>query len=455
MGHVFYELSGRMLNRTWPVFLVGLGSLLALLFLPGITALSRTENVYAEIRAIQERFQISNESLAAIERQMYLTSVLVRDLLLDSSEDTTRYRREFQNARAAIEKEIAALRANARPAHGTATAKLESGLAAYWASLDPVFSWTPKERAERGTFFLREQQRPRRTNILAVAEELVSLTKAASRDQYERVRQSQIAFRKDIERMVWIAFLIGAAIAGGTTYRISSLEKRSERQRIKTEKAEEELRNLSTQLMHAQEEERKSISRELHDQVGQLLTGLRMELGTLERLREQPQAFHEHLSESKAIAEHSLRTIRDLAVGLRPSVLDLGLAPALQWHTRHFSRQTGVRVGLKMDGNFDDVPEAHCLCVYRVVQESLTNCARHAEAESANVGIARRQQGLSVAIEDDGKGFDPARARDVGLGLIGMEERVRDLGGLLKIDSEPGKGTKVAVYLPLPQGEAQ
>lgn len=438
-----------MRNRTWPVFLVGLGSLLALLFLPGITALRRTEEVYAGIRAIQERFQTSGESLAEIERRIYLTSILVRDLLLDSSDDTTRYRRQFQESREAIEREVAHLRAHALADDHGATVRLETELASYWTSIEPVFSWTPSERAERGTFFLREQQRPRRAGILAVADEIGNLMEAAYKEQNERVRQNQVRFRADIGRIVWVAFLIGAAIAGGTTYRISSLERRAERQRIKTEKAEEELRSLSLQLMRAQEEERKSISRELHDQVGQMLTGLRMELGTLERLREQPDQFQEHLAESKSIAEQSLRAIRDLAVGLRPSVLDLGLLPALQWHARHFSRQSGIRVSLHTEGDFDDVPEAHSICIYRIVQESLTNSARHASAAAIEIALSRGESGIEVSIQDDGHGFDPAHARNSGLGLVGMEERVRHLSGSLEIGSQPGGGTRVVVHLPL------
>jgi signal transduction histidine kinase len=442
-----------MRTRTWPVFLVGLGSLLALLFLPGITALQRTEVVYGEIRDIQEAFQASGERLAEIERRMYLTSILVRDLLLDSSDDTGRYRRDFMDARAGIAVQVDRLKQQAGAGNHRATVTLENELSLYWASIEPVFTWTPAERSERGTYFLREQQRPRRTTILAVADELGALSKAAYKEQYERVRQSQEDFRTDIERIVWVAFLLGAAIAGGTTYRISSLERRADRQRVKTERAEEELRNLSLQLMHAQEEERKSISRELHDQVGQMLTGLRMELGSLERLREQPEQFHEHLAESKTIAEQSLRAIRDLAVGLRPSVLDLGLLPALQWHTRHYSRQSGVRVNLRTEGEFDALPETHCMCIYRVVQESLTNAARHASPSAIEVAVVSSANGITATVQDDGKGFVPARARKMGLGLVGMQERVRDLGGSLQIESDIGTGTKLAVHLPLPSGD--
>ena len=153
----------------------------------------------------------------------------------------------------------------------------------YWESVAPVFHWSPHERAERATYFLREQHRPG-GNILAIADEIDALNTRAYREQYEQLNETQRRFGQDLERSIALAFFIGVLIAAGSTLRISSLERRAERHRIKTEQAEEQLRS-STQLMHAQEEERKTLSRELHDEVGQMLTGLRMELGSLERLR--------------------------------------------------------------------------------------------------------------------------------------------------------------------------
>ncbi len=442
-----------MRNRTWPVFLIGLGSLLGLLFLPGTAALQKTQDVYDNIRAVQLADQRTQARLQELERRVYLNSILVRELLLDSSPvQNNRYEREFLENRYAVERQILDLKAHAPTRDSGALRRLESELQNYWGSVTPVFRWSPAERRERATFFLREQQRPRRQTILAIADEVDALTTAAYRQQYQQVNLSQITFRTEIERIVAIAFAIGVLIAIACVFRIATLESRADRQRAKTEQAEEQLRHLSTQLMHAQEEERKTLSRELHDEVGQMLTGLRMELASLEQLREDPPQFTHHLTEAKSIAEQSLRSVRDLAVGLRPSVLDLGLLPALQWQARHFSKRSGIPVSVQADGEFQTLSEEHKMCVYRIVQETLTNCARHASAKKAVVHLKATASQLEVSVNDDGRGFDTRAPRHGGLGLIGIEERVRELGGELQITSEPGKGSHLTVRFPLAKG---
>ena len=435
-----------MRNRTWPVFLVGLGSLLALLFLPGSAALRKSQQVYNSIRQLRESDQRSQARLHELERRIYMNSILVRELLLDSSPvQNSRYAREFQENRHAVERQIAELHASAPVLDTGALRRLEAELQTYWLSVEPVFAWTPEERRQRATYFLREQQRPRRQAILAIADELDTLRGDAYRAQYQQVNLSQIQFQQDIERIVAAAFVIGVLIAIGCIVRIAMLEHRTERQRAKTELAEEQLRHLTTQLMHAQEEERKTISRELHDEVGQMLTGLRMELGSLEPLRDNPPQFAQHLQEAKSIAEQSLRAVRDLAVVLRPSVLDLGLLPALQWQARHFSKRSGIPVTVNADGEFLALSEEHKTCIYRIVQETLTNCARHAAARKAEVSLREAASSLEVRVHDDGRGFDPQARRQGGLGLIGIEERVRELGGDLHIESAAGKGTTLTV----------
>ncbi len=442
-----------MRNRTWPVFLVGLGSLLALLFLPGSAALRKSQQVYNSIRQLRESDQRSQARLHELERRIYMNSILVRELLLDSSPvQNSRYAREFQENRGAVERQISELHANAPVVDTGALRRLEAELQAYWQSVEPVFAWTPEERRQRATYFLREQQRPRRQAILAIADELDTLRGDAYRAQYQQVNLSQIQFQQDIERIVAAAFVIGVLIAIGCIVRIAMLEHRTERQRAKTELAEEQLRHLTTQLMHAQEEERKTISRELHDEVGQMLTGLRMELGSLEPLRDNPPQFAAHLQEAKAIAEQSLRAVRDLAVVLRPSVLDLGLLPALQWQARHFSKRSGIPVTVTADGEFLELSEEHKTCVYRIVQETLTNCARHAGARKVEVALRETAAALEVRVHDDGRGFDPQSRRQGGLGLIGIEERVRELDGDLHIESAAGKGTTLTVRFALVAG---
>ena len=246
-------------KRTWPVFLIGLGSLLALLFLPGITALHRTEQVYREIRDIQQSRERTERSLDEIKSHMYLVSVRMRELLLDNSQSAAdTYRTAVESDRRAVEAQLGKLHAQRLGPAGVAVLdKLERELDLYWQVLHPLFEWTAAERAERATWFLREQQRPRRENILAVAAEITGLTDAAYQRLYAEVDASQRSFVADIQRIVAVAFLIGVGIAGGSILRISTLEIRSERQRAATEQAEEDMRLLSTELMRAQEEERR------------------------------------------------------------------------------------------------------------------------------------------------------------------------------------------------------
>jgi signal transduction histidine kinase len=173
-----------------------------------------------------------------------------------------------------------------------------------------------------------------------------------------------------------------------------------------------------------------------------------MEIGNVEQLRrsEGPE-FEEHVGAAKQLAEQTLRAVRDLAMGLRPSMLDdLGLASALKWQGREFTRHSGTPVEMQIDGNLDRLSEDHRTCVYRIVQEALTNCARHAKAATIRVTLHGHAERLSLTVQDDGIGFQPSA--ESGLGLLGIEERVRELGGTVSIVSQMQKGTLLKVELP-------
>ena len=136
-------------------------------------------------------------------------------------------------------------------------------------------------------------------------------------------------------------------------------------------------------------------------------------------------------------------------MGLRPSILDdLGLIAALEWQSREFSRQSGILVNLKLDGHLNELPDGHRTCLYRIVQEALTNCGRHAEAKHVDVTLHGGVDGIFLKVRDDGKGFDAKHPAKRGLGLVGIEERVRELGGSANILSQPGKGTLLEVEIP-------
>ena len=194
---------------------------------------------------------------------------------------------------------------------------------------------------------------------------------------------------------------------------------------------------------------RRSISRELHDEVGQTLTGLGIELGNLEQLREGlVRNSKSTLKKPKRLTQDTMRTVRQLAMGLRPAMLDdSGLAPAVRYQAREFSRRSGIPVTVDIEGTLDHLPESHRTCVYRVVQEALTNCARHAKAENIRIMVHGGNKNVSLAVEDDGVGLRELSSS--GIGLIGIEERARELGGTVHIDSGLDHGTLLQVELPI------
>jgi signal transduction histidine kinase len=256
--------------------------------------------------------------------------------------------------------------------------------------------------------------------------------------------------------MMTFSLIVGAFVALVTVYRVSVLERQHETQREKIQEAEADQRRLARKLVQAQETERKALSRELHDEVGQTLTALGMELGNIEILRTaEISAFRARMDEAKRLNAEAMRSVRGLAMGLRPSMLDdLGLEPALQWQGREFSRHTGVPATVRVAGDFDDLDDQVRTCIYRVVQEALTNCARHAEASQVEVMVSRQSRNVRVTIKDNGTGFDVRTKTRTGMGLIGMKERVESLGGDLAISSSNGNGTAVVLSIPVMTGVA-
>lgn len=213
--------------------------------------------------------------------------------------------------------------------------------------------------------------------------------------------------------------------------------------------------DLSASVLNAQEDERQRISRELHDQIGQSLTLLLIRLKILEAL---PAAnpVHSELEELRGAVASTIDQVRKLALDLRPPALDqLGLVLALRTLTREFSEQTHIAVNCEVSSDSFEVNRECATAAYRIVQEALTNIVKHAHATTANVLIAKGHNVLSLTVQDNGNGFEIVnfqhsqhRSEGPGLGLFGMEERARLLGGTLTIDSQPGIGTVVTATIP-------
>jgi signal transduction histidine kinase len=427
--------------------------LIGLMALTGVSALQRARETYFDVSGLNDRYRRTDRVLNGIAFGIYKVGLLTRDYLLDPSNvRAAEYRADLVEERSAMEKEVAELSGVVLDSNKPELKRLRMEVNAYWDALDPLFQWTAEEKAARSWTFLRREVLPRRQAALGMAQEFSRLTQANLDDQRREIDRKQAQMAIFIGRMVGVTVLIGLGIAAIALLRMTKLERHSEQQRLRTEEAERELRRLSRQLVHAQEEERKAISRELHDEVGQMLTGLRMELRGLQDLRAAPEEeFIIHLDGAKRLAEQSLRSLRDIAMGLRPSLLDdLGLGPAIQWQARQFSKHTGIPVNVNVDRLREPLPEEHRTCIYRIVQEALTNCARHAKAKTIEIAIDGPGVGISVVVKDDGIGFDPGQVRGRGLGLTGMQERVMDLGGELTVVSQVSKGTVLSAKIPIP-----
>jgi signal transduction histidine kinase len=433
--------------KTWPVAALGLASLLVLIVVSMLASSRKAQDIYAELDRLNDYHHEVDTKLRRLRSDVNLSGIFVRDYLLDiARERAPEYRARLAEFRQTNMATLTELRTLTKADQQIAS--LQAKLDEYWETFDPLFDWTPTEKILRSAAFLRNEVVPRREAVLAIAQEIEELNNANAAAQRAEVERRHAALRADLDRLLWMSVLLGLAVALAVVFRLRVLERRSELQRANAADAERQMRQLSQQIVATQEEERKNLSRELHDHVAQVLTALRMELGRIERTGPRDAA----VTECKRLVDNLFRTVRDLALGLRPSMLDdFGLQPALEWHVRDFTSRSGLKVTLAMEGPFDALPDHYRVCVYRVVQEALTNCARHAGAQAISVSVVADAGHLSVRVVDDGVGLDPSRRR-AGLGLRGIEERVKELGGTMTIRGETGKGTAIAIQLPMPSG---
>jgi signal transduction histidine kinase len=384
---------------------------------------------------------------------MHLSGIFIRDYLLDPErEHAPEYRIRLEEFRSSNLTTLEGLRTlfGGNEEDNERIASLQLKLEDYWQAFNPLFDWTPAERATQSARFLRREVLPRREAALAITQEIEELNNKNLTAQRAEVTRRHGAFRSDLHTLLWQSLFLGVVVAISAVVRLRVLERRSEVERAVAQDAERQMRKLSQQLVATQEEERKKLSRELHDHVGQMLTALRMELGRIERSRASSDTIvAEAVTAGRQLVDDVVRTVRDLALGLRPSMLDdFGLQAALEWHVRDFTRRFGLHVDLTMEGEFDGLPDQHRTCVYRAVQEALTNCIKHSSCERIQVKVLGHQDNLLLSIADDGVGVD--RSHRAGLGLRGIEERVRELHGETSIRSKPGDGTVVSVRLPIP-----
>jgi len=384
----------------------------------------------------------SDDALDTIRANVYLLGILTRDYLLDTDPSgTSQYVTQFNVIRSETDKSFQTL-ALSKDADlpKEALDQLRREFGAYADVTAQVMGWSAEKKRTLGPQMLRERLR-RRQEVFALTGQVEQLVTANFERQGAQITNADQQLRASLGWISAAALLLGIGISAITLLHTTRLERQSET-------AESELRRLSGQLRTTQEQERKNLSRELHDQVGQMLTGLRMELGFISRSVSDAEGSL-RLATARGTVEQVLRSVRDIAMLLRPSMLDdLGLTPALAWLCREMSRSSGIEIQMEVDEEANGLPDAHRTCLYRIVQEALTNASLHSQARKIQVTLRTSGAWVSGTVTDDGRGFETGSGAHKGLGLVGMQERVRELGGSIRIVSSLGRGTRVEIRLP-------
>jgi signal transduction histidine kinase len=442
---------GKQFVNSRMVLMAGFGGLLLLMAFAQIDAIDALRQIETANNSIREGFLLRTRELERIRGDVYVSGTYVRDYMLErESGKAEGHRYSLMESRADMDSAILAYRKllnaqEAKPFH-----VLTSELAGYWRVLEPVLQWTAAERRDQGYVFLRDEVFPRRTAMLRIADQIGALNASELQEGTARLRLIFAQFRGRLTAVIGLTIGLGLALASFSIYTILRLETETAVHYREIAGTRAELKQLSVRLVEAQENERRSISRELHDEVGQALTGVLVEMANLSNLipTNNAGALDAKANEIKRLIENCIAVVRNMALLLRPSMLDdLGLVPALEWQAREVSKRAGVRVKVTAEDISEGLSEELNTCIYRIVQEALHNCVKHSGAHEAVILVQQEPDRLLVSVSDDGRGFDAQRDR--GLGLLGIQERVSYLGGSFAVDSEPGHGTRLRVSLPL------
>jgi signal transduction histidine kinase len=433
---------------------VGFGGLLSIMGLAGIDALRVLQQFRRSDDQIRRRYLAENHVLNDIRSDVYVSGTYVRDYLLEPEpQRADAYRVSLEEVRKHMEAALDSYGRQVAPAEAQHYTELRAELADYWGILAPIFQWDAAERRRSGYSFLRDEVFPRRQNMLELAGRIDALNEQQLDAGNQQVVSLLLSFQTRLLLTLLAALALGLGLALFTMRKIFKLEDQARLQYADMAEARTQLKELSARLVQAQEEERRSLSRELHDEVGQALSAVLVELRNLSTglaVRSEEQS-RRHVENIRGLVESAVGVVRNMALLLRPSMLDdLGLIPALKWQARESSKSTSMDVSVDVSGaarlDSAELPDDYKTCIYRVVQEALHNCARHSRASTVRIRVTQERDRLLLNIHDDGQGFDVRHTK--GLGLLGIQERVSRLGGTCQVHSQPGHGTTLSVELP-------
>ena len=401
---------------------------------------------------IASRYVQAQEQLASLRSHSLAASGTVRSALFDRlSASDTAYRDQLETQLTALDVALSTYRpvlASAEEQQKLAVLQSEADLFSAAMRIVPM----PSASRSASALFNNEVL-PRRTDLLKATEELQAVNRGAFiRHHFDLATRHGVAERRTWVRL-GLALLVSLGIAALATLYGGRLEKRLRTQLQEDAVKTRALQDLSIKIIRAQEDERRRISHELHDEVGQALTALKVEISLAQRAIRSGSAVADDLLEpAQSITDRALHTVRDLSHLLHPAVLDdLGLPDAVDGYVRDFSRRFGIATDLQVHGMTVRLPPDIEVAAYRMIQEALTNVAKHARATHCEVTLNRLDDRFEILVRDDGAGFDPSNFAkwdgQRGLGLIGMRERALQLAGVVTLDSAPGRGTALRIVL--------
>jgi signal transduction histidine kinase len=447
MGRVIERLTIRA------VLLAGFGLMLGLWLFAGYQVTQRVRQAQRNSAGVGTRYQQSQELLASVRARVLEASVLLRDALLDR--DVTAQAEHRQS----IEKAYAAIDTSLEhyvpfldsAAERERVDRLRAEIREFRTASDEVLA-TDSSRWPAEARTLLRRFMPKRESAIRVSDDVQALNRAAFIDQQREVTGMQAETQRQVWTVFGVALGISLVIGWLVSQHAAMLERRLMEQHDREERIASDLQRLSARLVHAREEEQQRIARELHDDVGQALSAVKVQLAVAERRIERMGAARSLLADAQTSADAALHSVRDLSHLLHPSALDdLGLVAALESLVADFRRRHQVAIEFAHEGPDRRLHAETERALYRIVQEALTNIARHAQATGGTVQLAIDSSSVRVRIEDNGIGFDvadverPGKRR--GLGLLSIRERVTGLRGRVRIESA-SSGSRIEVELP-------
>jgi signal transduction histidine kinase len=445
--------------------LLGFGLTLGIWLFAGYSFTKRIGDVESGSGAINARYMQAQELLSSARAQVLLESVFVRDALLDPDPAAApEYRRRLEatygTITQALQQYVPVLDSAAERER---VGRLQRQIDDFHSTMLEVLADSSRVPTQERVLLRTEIVR-RRELVIRVSEEVQALNRGAFVQQQGEIARIYGVAERRLRASLGLALAASFAVGLLAIIHAGRLENRIRRQRLQDAQNARELQHLSAKLITAQEEERRNIARELHDEVGQVLTAIKVELAVAQRTIEASGGAAHLLEDARSITDGALATVRDLSHLLHPALLDdLGLPAAVEWYLRGFGKRHDIRAEVLHDRVDQRLTPEIEASAYRIIQEALTNVAKHARATTCRVFLQRLSNTILITIEDNGAGFDAAEAErtggERGLGLIGIRERASQLRGTVRLESAPGKGTRLTVELPAraraAPGEAQ